>query len=137
MMLRRLMPALLLVLLLLLAALLRPTAGSAAPFIDPGLQATLATATDTQQIQAVVNYDSAVTTGPALSAAIQRLGLGTITFKHLDSIAVIGSASQIASIAALPGVTGLYPNTQLRYYLHESVPAIGADRVWTELGATG
>ena len=61
---------------------------------------------------------------------------GTITFKHLDSVAVIGTASQINAMATLKGVTGLYANRQLGYYLHESVPAIRADQAWSA-GVTG
>ena len=124
--------------LLLAAAFALPPArvGATAP-IDPRLQAALASAPGAEQIQAVVNYDPRLTTGPTLAAAVQGLGAGTLTFGHLDSMGVLATAGQITSIATLPGVTGLYANAQLQYFLHESVPAIGADRAWSDLGATG
>lgn len=129
--------ALLLSLLLALNALVLPGGAGAAVYIEPDLQAALAAATSEGQIEAIVNYDPLLTTGAALTGAIQELGAGTITFDNLDSVAVIGTASQINLIAALAGVTRLYANTPQEYFLHESVSFIGADRAWDELGVTG
>ena len=125
---------------LLLLALVTPAGLSArrtGVYIAPELQAALAAAGTTGLVEAIVNYDRAVTTGATLAAAIQALGAGTITYRHLDSVAARGTAAQITGIAGLTGVTGLYANSQLTYYLSESVPAIGADQVWNVLGFTG
>ena len=136
---RRTLGTLGLLLALLVAAgpLPAPGGARAAAFIGPDLQAALATLDPATQIEVVVNFDPAVTNGGALATAIQGLGAGTLTFKHLDSLGALATASQVGSIAGLPGVTEVYPNRQLRYYLHESVPSIGADRVWSDLGVTG
>ncbi len=124
----------------LLLALATPAGLSAKPtgvYVAPELQAALAAAGTTGLVAAIVNYDPAVTTGSRLASAIQALGAGTITYRHLDSLAARGTAAQITGIAGLTGVTGLYTNSRLTYYLSESVPAIGADRVWNVLGFTG
>src|SRR5436853_5971772 len=52
-------------------------------------------------------------------------------------VAVRGTASQIFGLFGLPGLTSIYSNGQLHYFLNQSVPLIGADRVRTELGFTG
>ena len=132
--------AFLLCTVLLLLALATPLGLYARPtavYLAPELQAALAAAGATGQVEAIVNYDPAVTSGTTLSSAIQGLGAGTIVYRQLDSVAARGTAAQITGIAGLKGVTGLYANSQLTYYLHESVPAIGADQVWNVLGFTG
>lgn len=127
----------------LLTALLLAVGLAAAPssargaFFDPDLRARLDRTDGLLRVQAVVNFDPRLTTGPALSAAIQDLGAGTLTFQHLDSVAVLATRLELDLIALLPGVTAIYDNRPLRYYLHDSVPQIGADRVWSELGVTG
>jgi serine protease AprX len=52
-------------------------------------------------------------------------------------IGVRGTATQILGLASLPGLRSIYDNRQLDYFLDESVPLIGADRAWNELGVTG
>jgi serine protease AprX len=123
--------------LLLVVAFALPPRASAAAVIDPALQAVLARASSADQVEAVVNYDPRHTTGATLEAAIRDLGAGTITYPHLDSTGVVGTAQQINRVAALTGVTEVYANAPLQYYLHESVPFVGADRAWSDLGATG
>ena len=100
----RTLVSVLLVLLLVATALPGAAGAGSAPFIDPALQTAVAAASPTEQVQAVVNYDPAVTTGRTLTRRIQGLGAGTITFKHLDSVAVIGTARQINAVATLRGV---------------------------------
>jgi serine protease AprX len=110
-------------------------AAAAAP-IEPRLSAVLASTPATGRVVAVANFDSRVTSGAALGTQIRGLGAGTLVYGHLDSIAVVGSPTQILQVAGLRGVQGLYANRSLTYYLHESVPAVGADRVWAT-GVTG
>jgi hypothetical protein len=50
---------------------------------------------------------------------------------------VLATASQLARIASVSGVTRIYANKQLRYFMPEANAQIGADRVWQQLGVTG
>ncbi len=124
-------------LLLILSMSFVPTGAGAAIYVEPELQATLDSAISSEQLEAIVNYDPGLTSSTTLTAAIQDLGVGTITFNHLDSIAVIGTASQITLIGTLTGVTGLYANAVLDYYLDDSVSFIGAKQAWSDPGVTG
>jgi serine protease AprX len=110
-------------------------ASAAAP-IDARLTTALASAAPTTQIVAIANFNPAVTSSAALASQIHRLGARTLTFRHLDSMGVYGTAAQILQVAGLRGVSGMYANARLSHYLHESVPAIGADRAWAS-GVTG
>ena len=48
----------------------------------------------------------------------------------LPMLAVRGTSTQIKALLSLPGVRSAYGNRQLTYFLNQSVPLIGADRVW-------
>lgn len=52
-------------------------------------------------------------------------------------VGVRGTPTQIFGLFGLPGLRSIYYNAQLEYFLNQSVPLIGADRVWNELGYTG
>jgi serine protease AprX len=69
--------------------------------------------------------------------AIQASGVLARPFRALPMVAVQGTSAQISALPALAGVRSIYLNRQLHYSLNESVPMIGADRVWNELGITG
>jgi serine protease AprX len=107
--------------------------------VDPALRAALATATPSDRLVVIVNYDETVTTSDAMSAAITNVGSGVIQFNNLDLVAAFATPAEITAISALPAVQGVYANKQLRYsaMLHESVATIGADVVRTKLGITG
>src|SRR5437867_5239593 len=126
----------LLCLLLILGAILGAQHASGA-YLDPALKKQMAVRGPSDQIQAVVNFDPTVTSGAALTGAIQNLGAGTLTFNNLDSVGILATAGQINSIAALSGVTELYANRQLIFLMQEANSFIGADRVWNTLGITG
>jgi serine protease AprX len=105
--------------------------------VDPALTAALATALPSDRMVVIVNYDEAVTTSDAMSAAIQNVGSGVIQFNNLDLVAAFATPAEITAISALPAVQGVYANKQLRYsMLHESLPTIRADAVHT-MGITG
>src|SRR5438128_6125560 len=106
--------------------------------VDPALTAALAIATPSDRLVVIVNYDEAVTTSDAMSAAIMNIGSGVIQFNNLDLVAAFATPAEIAAINALPGVQGVYANKQLRYsaMLHESIPTIRADAVHAS-GITG
>ncbi len=127
------------VLFLILATCLGTKTGARAEaiHIDPLLQTQLATLAPADQLLAVVNFDPTVTSGTQLASAIQHLGAGTITFNNLDSVGVLGTATQINALPGLPGVTGIYANRQLTFFMPEANSYIGADTVWNTLGITG
>src|SRR3989441_1485393 len=106
--------------------------------VDPALTAALAIATPSDRLVVIVNYDEAVTTSDAMSAAIMNVGSGVIQFNNLDLVAAFATPAEISTISALPAVQGVYANKQLRSsaMLHESVPTIRADAVHAA-GITG
>jgi hypothetical protein len=69
-------------------------------------------------------------------AAVSATGVDVLEFRALPMVGVRGTPAQIELLFRLPGVRAIY-NRELRYFLNESVPVIGADRVSVELGATG
>ena len=52
--------------------------------MDPALRAELATLGPNDQVQAIVNFDPARTSGAVLASAIQNVGAGTVGFNNLD-----------------------------------------------------
>lgn len=136
-MLRRSLCAVIVLLLALGTSFTPSGTARAAATIDPVLAQQLTSALPTDQLIAIANFDPAATTSTSLSSAIQDVGAGTLVFEHLDSVGVLGTAAQLHAVAGLPGVTELYANRQLSYFLRESVPYIEADRAWNELGVTG
>jgi serine protease AprX len=70
-------------------------------------------------------------------AAVRATGVQVVQFHSLPMVGVRGTPLQISSLFALAGVRSIYYNRQLTYFLNQSVPLIGADRVKNELGFTG
>src|SRR3989449_10333390 len=69
---------------------------------------------------------------PTLFRSVQVRAL-----RALPMVGVQGTSLQILVLPALPGLRSIYFNRRLSYFLDESVPLIGANRVWSELGVTG
>ena len=105
------------------------------PEIDPTLSSLLQSAGLSQLIEAVVTLDHYPTTTDVLAA--KSYGVEVRPFHALPMVAVRGISPQIRSLLALPGLRSIYVNRRLSYFLNQSVPLIGADRVWNELGYTG
>lgn len=105
------------------------------PEIDPVLLQVLQAAGSDQLIEAVVTFDHS----PTLTdlATVQATGVEIVPFRILPMLGVRGTTAQILGLFGLPGLRSIYYNSQLEYFLDESVPLIGADRVWNELGYTG
>jgi len=103
--------------------------------IDPLLSELLRTAAPRKPIEAVLTLDHYLTATDLL--AIQALGVRVRPFHVLPMVGVRGTSLQIGALRTLPGLRSIYFNRQLTYFLDESVPLIGADRVWNELGYTG
>ena len=125
----------LLLLLFVLGAQTRARADGV--YLDPVLRAQLATRGTADQVQAVVNFDPAVTSSAALAGAIQDLGAGTVIFNNLESVGVLATPGQINSVAGLAGVSEIYANRQLTFFMPEPNAYIGADAAWNSLGITG
>jgi serine protease AprX len=105
------------------------------PEIDPTLSSLLQSAGLSQLIEAVVTLDHYPTTTDVLAA--KSYGVEVRPFHALPMVAVRGISQQIRSLLALPGLRSIYVNRRLSYFLNQSVPLIGTDRVWNELGYTG
>lgn len=103
--------------------------------IDPLLTQQLARVAPDASLQAILTFDHKPTATDV--AAARGLGLLVHEFSVLPMLAVQGTPAQVRAALSLPGLVSAYYNKQLRYLLHESVPLIGADRVWRELGYTG
>ncbi|WP_029214471.1 S8 family serine peptidase [Kallotenue papyrolyticum] len=103
--------------------------------IDPLLTQQLARVAPDASLQAILTFDHKPTVTDV--AAARGLGLLVHEFSVLPMLAVQGTPAQVRAALSLPGLVSAYYNKQLRYLLHESVPLIGADRVWRELGYTG
>lgn len=105
------------------------------PVIDPALSSLLRTAGPGEPIQAVLTFDHYPTAGEL--AAIKVSGVQVRPFRALPMVGVRGTSLQIRRLPALPGLRSVHFNRRLTYFLDESVPLIGADRVGAELGYTG
>ncbi len=103
--------------------------------IDPVLSSALRSAGLDQPIEAVLSFDHYPTAADLL--AIQATGVQVRALRALPMVGVQGTSLQILVLPALPGLRSIYFNRRLTYFLDESVPLIGANRVWNELGVTG
>jgi serine protease AprX len=103
--------------------------------IDPLLSELLRTASPARFIEAVVTFDHSPTTKDLL--ALQTSGVQIRPFRVLPMVGVRGTSLNLRGLLTMRGVRSIYFNRELTYFLDESGPAIGADRVWSELGYTG
>lgn len=92
--------------------------------IDPVLTSLLNTSLPTEQLQVLVTFNESLTSSNVLSGLLSTLGAGTLRFEHLPMVFAVGTPSQIAAISNLPGVTSVFSNKELEYFLAESVPSI-------------
>jgi serine protease AprX len=112
-----------------------PAPGGSTIEIDPALQRVLATAAPGQLVEAVVTFSRYPST--LVRQTVRATGAQVFSFRMLPMIGVRGTAAQVRSLVGLPGVRSIYYNRRLDYFLNQSIPLVGADRVWTELGFTG
>lgn len=103
--------------------------------IDTLLTQQLQQATPDTSLEAILTYDHQPTAVDV--AAAKATGVLVHQFSALPMLAVRGTPDQIRATFSLTGLTSVYFNKQLQYFMRESVPLIGADRVWNELGYTG
>lgn len=132
---RRLL-ALVCTLLLLCSVLAGPGApASAAVEVDLHLQQALATAAADAALTVILTYDRPP--DAADMAAVTATGAAAYRFRWLPMIAARGTAAQVQALLNQPGLVSAYLNRDISFYLNGSVPYIGADRVWSDLGFTG
>ena len=89
----------------------------------------------TGSIEAVVTFDHPPATTDF--AALAATGASVARFRVLPMAGVRGTAGQISGLLSLAGLRSIYVNRRLDYFLNQSVPLIGADRAWSELGVSG
>ena len=61
---------------------------------------------------------------------LSGIALGVHAYKHLPAASVVIPLTDLALLANLPGVTGVYPNRVLEYVLDNSTDTLRADGVW-------
>src|SRR5437773_7655339 len=103
--------------------------------IDPALSSVLQSACFDQPSETVLTFDHYPTATDLL--ALRAVGVQVRPLRALPIVGVQGTSLQILVLPALPGLRSIYFNRRLTYFLNESVPLIGANRVWNELGVTG
>jgi serine protease AprX len=107
------------------------TAKAASVEIDPILQLS-----SPQSIQTAILTFQGSPTNEKIQK-IKGLGLKTVTFQRLPMVAVQGPKTAIEKTLSLDGLISVYSDKKLNYLLKDSVPFIGADRVWKDFGVTG
>ncbi len=100
-------------------------------YLDPALKQALTGAADTDQLEVIVSFDRAATTGDLLQSGILDLGAGAVGFVHLPMVAALATPAQIGALQALPGVTSVYLTTVEQPLNVEAVTSMFADQVYT------
>jgi serine protease AprX len=100
--------------------------------IDAALAQQLSQALPATPIEVVIAFTD-VSAAPRVRALAARF----FQMQALPMAGAILTADQIRSIAAWPEVYSVTYNAPLKYFLHESVPAVKADQVWRSHGETG
>ena len=103
--------------------------------IDPLMLEGLGSLLPWQRIEAVLTFHSMPT--PVDLTVIRAMGVELVSFRALPMVGVRGTPAQIRALFNLAGLRSVYYNRQLTYFLDESVPLIGADRVSQQWGVTG
>jgi serine protease AprX len=99
--------------------------------VDAELAGALAGAGATDQLDVIVTFDPAATTGDLLQSAILDLGAGALGYQHLPMVAASATSTQIGFLAALPGVRGVYLASIEQPYTVEAITSVQADRAYS------
>jgi serine protease AprX len=109
------------------------TPASADARIDPALQAAIARG---GEVHAIAMFSHPVTA--ADKARILAAGATlAVPYTAWPWAGVVGSPAAILAVAAFPDVTEMQWAPPMEFYLHESVPLIGADDAWAPRKAGG
>ena len=105
-----------------------------AQILGKTLKAKLATPS-TAPLRVIATFDHVPT-------ALDRTLVASVASRNqflsaLPMALLVTNAAGVSRLLGTPGLKSLYLDEQLQYYLHESVPLIGADRARQELGADG
>lgn len=98
--------------------------------VDQELALALANAAPADRIEVIATYDAATTVGDVLQAAILDLGAGALGFQHLPMVAALATPAEVAAMAALPGVTGVYRAGVEQPLNREAITSVNADQVY-------
>src|SRR5438477_1219753 len=109
---------------------------SAQVVVDPTLQLRLGTVgSATQPLRVVVTFDHTPTLVD--QSIISSVASRSTMLSALPMALIETNAAGVQRLAATAGVKSLYADRQLEYFLHESVPLIGAPQAWATYGADG
>ena len=106
-----------------------------AVIVEPGLAKALTAAKPTDSLRVIATFDGPL--DPVHAKALLKLVQKGEILKRLPMALLVATPQQITAVKTVPGLRSLYQDRQLEYYLKESVPLIGAPRVWNELGFDG
>ncbi len=110
-------------------------AGLSAQVLDPALKLKLGTVGSAETIRVVATFDHVPTL--ADRTLIRNVSARSQFLTSLPMALMITTPAQVQSLVGTPGLASLYLDKQLKYYLHESVPLIGAPQAWKDFGADG
>jgi serine protease AprX len=122
------------VVLLALLAVLAPDASAAR--LGPGLEEQLTAANQPDALEVVVTFrgDSI---GADHLAAVRALGITRgLSFHSLPIMGLLATPDQVRSLAALPSVRSIWPNSQLQYENFEATSQTGVRRARTTAALT-
>ena len=106
-----------------------------AQVIDPALQVKIGSVGSTSSIRVIATFDHAPTL--ADRALVGRVSSKSQFLNSLPMALLITTPIGVRSLIGTPGLTSLYLDKPLKYFLHESVPLIGAPGAWKDYGADG
>ena len=102
------------------------------------LQATLATAAPTDQLEVVVTFNQSTAPSDAQVAALRALGIShAITMQRLPIAGAVATPAQIQALAGRSDVLSIFPNKQLKFYNQESREITGVARAQANPGDFG
>jgi serine protease AprX len=119
----------------LLVTLTCLSVSQAAIVFDKNLTKALSTAKPDDALRVIATFDAPLDTISA-TAVLKLVKKGEV-FKKLPMALLIATPQQVAALQTVPGLRSLHLDRQLEFYLNQSVPLIGATRVWSELGFDG
>ena len=112
--------------------LLSGIAAEAAAPLGPSLQQALQHAAPGDGLEVIVSFTGDGPLTAAQVSSLRALGLRGIYFRSLPIAGVIATRSQVAQIAALPGVRSVWLNDLLSYENDGSTEITGVDRMRTD-----
>ena len=107
-----------------------PAPHSSRSVVSTDLEAALASAGESEQVEVIVTFDRQQTSSDAIQSSVIDLGAGALGFAHLPMVAALATPAQIAQIGALPGVRGVFLAGVEELLNVEAVTSVQADQVY-------